>query len=98
MQARGPTRGYFLEPTKSILVVAPRNASKAEGFFRGMGVNIVTGSQYFGVFVGDKAVEESWLDEKVQEWAESVKTLAGVTRKNPQSAYAGLQKSLQQEW
>ena len=31
-------------------------------------------------------------------WAESVRTLAGVARKHPQSAYAGLQKSLQQEW
>ena len=27
-----------------------------------------------------------------------MKTLAGVARKHPQSAYAGLQKSLQQEW
>ena len=27
-----------------------------------------------------------------------MKTLAGVDRKHPQSAYAGLQKSLQQEW
>ena len=27
-----------------------------------------------------------------------VKTLAGVARKHPQSAYTGLQKSLQQKW
>ena len=27
-----------------------------------------------------------------------MKTLSGVSRKHPQSAYAGLQKSLQQEW
>ena len=31
-------------------------------------------------------------------WAESVRTLAMVACKHPQSAYAGLQKSLQQEW
>ena len=31
-------------------------------------------------------------------WDESVRTLARVARKHPQSAYAGLQKSLQQEW
>ena len=29
---------------------------------------------------------------------ESGRTLAGVSRKHPQSAYSGLQKSLQQEW
>ena len=31
-------------------------------------------------------------------WAESVYTLARVARKHLQSAYAGLQKSIQQEW
>ena len=34
----------------------------------------------------------------MERWAESVCTLAGVARKHLQSAYAGLQKSLQQEW
>ena len=31
-------------------------------------------------------------------WAESVQTLAGMSRKHLQSVYSGLQKSLQQEW
>ena len=31
-------------------------------------------------------------------WADSVRTLARVVRKHPQSAYAGLQNSIQQEW
>ena len=34
---------------------------------------------------------------KIQGWIESIKILAGVAHKHPQSAYAGLQKSLQQE-
>ena len=38
------------------------------------------------------------MQEKVEGWEESVRTLAGVDRKHPQSAYAGLQKPLQQEW
>ena len=44
------------------------------------------------------AAEVRWIHEKVEGWAESVRTLDGVARKHPQSAYAGLQKSLQQEW
>ena len=38
------------------------------------------------------------MAEKIKGWTESVEILVGVSRKHPQSAYSGLQKSLQQEW
>ena len=90
LQARGSPWGYFLEPTKSILVVAPRNVARAEEFFHGMGINIITGSWYLGSFVGNRTAEYIWLAAKVQGWTELVETLPGVPRKHPQSAYAGL--------
>ena len=31
-----------------------------------MGVKIMTGSWYLGVFIRDRAAEESWLTKKVQ--------------------------------
>ena len=37
LQARGPARGYYPEPTKSILVVAPGNVARDEEHFRGLG-------------------------------------------------------------
>ena len=77
------------------MVVALRNLDRTEEFFRGMGLKVVTGSQYLGGFIGDGAAENSWLARKVDGWGESVGTLAGVSRKHLQSAYAGLQKSLQ---
>ena len=92
IQARWPPREYFPDPTKSILVVAPRNVPREEELFRGMGENTVTGSRYLGVFVGDGAAEESWIDEKVEGLAESMRTLLEVSWKQPQSAYARLQK------
>ena len=67
----------------------------AEEFFRGMGLRVVTGSRYLEGFIGDGAAENSWLAGKVEGWAESVGTLAGVSRKHLQSAYARLKKSLQ---
>ena len=94
---QGDTAGYFPEPTNSILVVDPRNVTRVEEFFRGMGLHLVTGSRYLGGFVGDRAAEKIWLTGKVEGWAESVGTLAGVACKHPHSAYAGLQKSLQQD-
>ena len=61
-------------------------------------MHIVMGSRYLGGFVGEIGAEQRWVQLKVEGWAESVKILAGLARKHPQSAYAGLQKSLQQEW
>ena len=63
-----------------------------------MGIQVVTGSRYLGGFVGEREAEASWIKERVNGWAESVRTLAGVACKHPQSAYSGLQKSLHQEW
>ena len=39
-----PPRGYFLETTKSILAVSPWNVPQADAFFRGYGLQVVTGS------------------------------------------------------
>ena len=63
-----------------------------------MGIQVVTGHRYLGGFIGDREAEKRWLDDKITGWAESVKTLAGISRKHPQSAYSVLQESLQQEW
>ena len=51
LQLRGPTRWYYPEPTKSILVVAKRNVPRAKEYFRGMGIQVVTGSIYLGGFI-----------------------------------------------
>ena len=56
----------------------------------------MTGHRYLGGFLGDR--EKEGLGKKVEGWTDSIATLAGVALKHPQSAYAGLQKFLQQEW
>ena len=88
LQLRGPARGYFPELTKSILVVAERNVPRSTEYFRGMGIQVDTGSRYLGGFVGERETEGQWVQTKVAGWAESARTLAGVARKHPQSAYA----------
>ena len=44
LKVKGPPRGYFPEPIKSILVVDPRNVAWVEEFFRGMGIQMVMGN------------------------------------------------------
>ena len=48
IQAQVPSRGYYPDPTKSILAVAPGNVARVEEHFRGMGIWVVRGHRYLG--------------------------------------------------
>ena len=65
LQLRGQDQGYYPDPTKSILVVAERNVPRSKEYFRGMGIQVVTGSRYLGGFVGEREAEARWIQDKV---------------------------------
>ena len=68
LQARGPSRGYYPDPTNSILVVAPGNVARAEEKFRGLGIRVVVGHRYLGGYIGDRGAERSWLKANIKGW------------------------------
>ena len=45
-----------------------------------------------------EAAQAWWLEEKLEGWLDLMAIMARLASKHPQTAYAGLQKSLQQEW
>jgi hypothetical protein len=92
------TMGISPESSKSILIVAEHNFKSAKVAFADLGFTVKTGERYLGGFIGDKLALKSWLEEKVQHWREAVPGLSSAAFKFPQSAYSGLQRSLQQEW
>ena len=94
----GPKRGYFPEPTKSILCVKPQSVVRATALFQHLGFKIVTGTRYLGGHIGTEDECDQWVKKKVAGWADGVKALSKVARTSPQCAFAGLQKSLQSEW
>ncbi len=98
LQEKGPKRGYHPEPTKSILVVQEHNKAAAEIAFKDLGFTIVTGTRYLGGFIGSETDQSDWVKSKTSDWADAVRELSLVAHRYPQSAYTGLQKSLQQEW
>ena len=75
---RGPPQGYFTDPTKSILVVSPRNVPRAETFFCGYRLEIVTGGIYLGGFVGTEVAQDWRIEEKVEGWNYLVDIMPGV--------------------
>ena len=96
----GPTIGYFPEPTKSILIVRSDTLPQARSFLqsRNLGFELKTGDRFLGGFLGETSTRDQWLKNKISDWVFGVQELARVAQSYPQTAYAGLQKSLQQEW
>ena len=96
--SEGPARGYFPEPTKSILVVQPENVERATAALSHLGFTICTGARYLSGHIGTDAEKSEWVDGKVAGWVAGVEALSKVAHPSPHCAFIGLQKSLQSEW
>ena len=96
----GPDFGCCPESDKSILIVLAKDLTRAQEFVRasGLGFKVKTGHRCLGGFIGSKSEREEWLRKKIRGWKAGIEELAQVAEKYPQSAFAGLQKSLQHEW
>jgi hypothetical protein len=98
LQRLGPERGYFPEPAKSIFICAPDDQPAAVQRLEAFSFRFCDGHRYVGGFLGSDDALGKWLGPKIQQWVQGIETLAKVARRYPQTAYAGLTKSLQQEW
>jgi hypothetical protein len=96
----GPIYGYFPEPEKTHVICKEEDELEAKVVFltRGLDVQYSRGQRYLGGFIGRKKERDEWVSAKAEEWADDVRILAGIARKYPQTAYAGLTMSLQAEW
>jgi hypothetical protein len=98
LQRLGPERGYFPEPANSIVICSPEDRPRAEELLEAFSFKFTDGYRYVGGFLGSDAAVSLWLPPQIQQWVSGVASLAKVTKRYPQTAYAGLTKSLQQEW
>ena len=83
--SQGPTRGYFPELIKSILVVSIHNVVWAQRLCHMRGLVIVTRSLYLGGYIGNVGPQSEWPGDKFQEWADGITTMMGVERKHLQA-------------
>ena len=61
-------------------------------------MNFTRGSWYLWAYLGLQAELEAWVKPQVEAWAHGVRVLGKISRRHPQSDYAGLGMSLQLEW
>ena len=50
----GPAYGYFAEPTKSVLVVAPQFEDVAKNCFKDLGITVSSGHRFLGGVIGTR--------------------------------------------
>ena len=79
-------------------MVSRNNIEEAKAEFSDLQFKVQPGHRYLGGFIGEKDAFDEWIQEKVEDWMKGVIELASVAKAYPQSAYAALQRSLQQQW
>ncbi len=98
VQKWGPHRGYFPEPDKSVVVCKIEHTTQAKAILEEFEFKYAKGKRYVGGFLGTEAARTDWMEEQIQKWVKNIQTLAKIAKKFPQTAYAGMTKSLQNEW
>ena len=94
----GPPRGYYPEPSKSILVCRTGDRPRARRVLEEFNFLHREGTRYIGGFIGTQEARDEWLEPKLETWKLGIKSLARAAKRYPQTAYAGLTQSLQSEW
>ena len=97
---RGKDRGYLPEPANSLFILdtlGQEEAAKREFAVERLTLNLVSGSWYLGAYLGPRDQLEAWVKPQLEARAHGVRVLGKISRRHPQSAYAGLEISLQLE-
>ena len=93
-----PQRGYYPEPSKSVVICRDDCREQAAKHLEKFNFKYTNGHRYLGTFIGTPEARKQWLEPQIEQWAGRVRKLARIARKYPQSAFAGMTKSLQSEW
>ena len=98
LKEHGPSFGYFVEPSKSYVVVDQSFVSEAENIFSDYGVKVVHSQRLLGGVIGDEAGRLSYVRELVNVWKSNLESLATIAETEPQVAFSALTKSMQFQW
>ena len=101
LMKRGPDRGYFPEPSKSLFISdtpGQEEAAKSEFAVESLTLNFVSGSRYLGAYLGPHKELESWVKPQVEAWTHGIRFLGKIARRHLQLDYSRLGMPLQIEW
>ena len=99
MQNSGPSYGYYANPAKTWLIVKEDHLQSAKMTFTSTGVNITThGKRHLSAALGSTSFIESYVQCKVSQWVDTVKTLSRVALIESHAAYSAFTHGLTIKW
>ena len=95
----GPIIGYTPNASKSVLIVKPDLYDQAVHTFAGSNVIITKkGQRHLGAVIGTQEFKKEYVEKKVAEWIQEVKTLSDIAKTEPHAAFAAYTHGLQHRW
>ena len=82
LMEKGPDRGYFPEPHKSLFILdtpSQDEAAKREFAAEGIVLNFVSGSWYLGAYLGPQEELEARVKSQMEAWAQGVGVLGQIS-------------------
>lgn len=71
----------------------------ARKVFQGTGVSVLeVGKRHLGAAIGTQAFVESYVKQKVSEWAGAVERLSSIAQTQPHAVYAAFTHGLMSKW
>ena len=99
LTTEGTRFGYFVNPSKTWLVIKDRYYEEASRSFAGSGINISTkGRPYLGAAIGSQEFVEEYVNAKVQSWSSSITLLSETAKSQPHAAFSAVTHGLLSKW
>ena len=95
----GPQFGYFVNSSKTFLIVKETHLPMAHAIFENTGIQVTTqGRRYLGAAIGSADLVQSFVNDKVKEWSDELSRLSEIGLTQPHAAYSALTHGLLGRW
>ena len=95
----GPQFGYFVNSSKTFLIVKETHLPMANAIFENTGIQVTTqGGRYLGAAIGSADFVQSFVSDKVKEWSDELSRLSEIGLTQPHAAHSALTHGLLGRW
>ena len=99
LQSRGPSYGYFVNASKTWLIVKLEHLDVASEVFKNISISIMSeGKHHLGASIGSRQFTTDYVNEKVKCWTASLLALSKIGKSHPHVAYCAYIHGLANKW